>query len=168
MQTIRKSQWMRVISVTLIILGAIFVGGLTAAVIVFRTGLLPMNADRTPPVIEAKMATMALQASIAYHAKREVDPRPSIARNPAGGQEIYRDMCARCHGSAERGPTALGSSFYPPAPNLPRQRTQYNEAELFWTIKHGIRNTGMPGWGKLLSDDDIWQVVLLIKAFDVK
>jgi len=30
----------------------------------------------------------------------------------------------------------------------------------------GIRNTAMLAWGNLLSDDEIWQVVSLIRKFD--
>jgi mono/diheme cytochrome c family protein len=33
-------------------------------------------------------------------------------------------------------------------------------------VKHGIRNTAMPAWGNLLSDEEIWQVVALIRTFD--
>jgi len=28
---------------------------------------------------------------------------------------------------------------------------------------NGIRNTGMPAWGSMLSDDEIWQLVSLLK-----
>jgi len=37
---------------------------------------------------------------------------------------------------------------------------------MFWIVKHGIRNTAMPAWETLLSDDDIWQVVTLVRKFD--
>jgi mono/diheme cytochrome c family protein len=40
---------------------------------------------------------------------------------------------------------------------------EYTEAQLFWIIKHGIRNTGMPAWGELLTDDSIWQLAGLLK-----
>lgn len=43
---------------------------------------------------------------------------------------------------------------------------QYTDAELFWIIKHGIRNTGMPAWGRMLSDEDIWQIVAVLKGLD--
>jgi mono/diheme cytochrome c family protein len=44
--------------------------------------------------------------------------------------------------------------------------TEYTEAEMFWIVKHGIRNTGMPAWGKLLSDEDISQVVAMVRRLD--
>jgi mono/diheme cytochrome c family protein len=46
------------------------------------------------------------------------------------------------------------------------RRTVYTEAEVFWIVKRGIRNTGMPAFGKLLSDGDIAQLAALIKRFD--
>jgi mono/diheme cytochrome c family protein len=57
-----------------------------------------------------------------------------------------------------------GNSFYPPVPPLLGVRTPYTEGEMFWIVKHGIRNTAMPAWGNLLSDDDIWQVVAVIRG----
>jgi len=51
-------------------------------------------------------------------------------------------------------------------PHLPTSRTSYTDSEMFWVVKHGIRNTAMPAWGTLLSDDDIWQVVTLVRKFD--
>ena len=40
---------------------------------------------------------------------------------------------------------------------------RYSDAQTFWLIKHGIRNTGMPAWGSMLSDEEIWQMVSLLK-----
>ncbi|PYS29106.1 MAG: hypothetical protein DMF75_17815 [Acidobacteria bacterium] len=56
-----------------------------------------------------------------------------------------------------------GQSFYPPAPQLPAGMYRYTDSQLFWLVKHGIRNTGMPGWGSMLSDDEIRQIVSLLK-----
>jgi mono/diheme cytochrome c family protein len=39
----------------------------------------------------------------------------------------------------------------------------YSDSQLFWIIKHGIRNTGMPAWSSMLSDEEIWQLVSLLK-----
>ena len=75
-------------------------------------------------------------------------------------------MCARCHGRTAAGPTTLGASLYPPAPPLRGRRTGYTEAEVFWIVKRGIRNTGMPAFGRLLSDGDIAQLAALIERFD--
>ncbi len=40
------------------------------------------------------------------------------------------------------------------------------DSEMFWIVKHGIRNTAMPAWGNLLSDEEIWRIVTLVRKFD--
>jgi len=82
------------------------------------------------------------------------------------GAKLYRQMCSRCHGTTGEPDNTYGQSFYPPAPHLPLIRTLYTDNEMFWIVKHGIRNTAMLAWGNLLSDDEIWQIVTLIRKFD--
>ena len=79
------------------------------------------------------------------------------------GARLYRQMCSRCHGLPSESDNIYGRSFYPPAPQFPGGMPNYTDSQLFWTIKHGIRNTGMPAWGNMLSDDEIWQLVSLLK-----
>ena len=47
-----------------------------------------------------------------------------------------------------------------------KSSTRYTEAELFWIVKYGIRNTAMPAWKSLLSDENIWQVVGAVSRFE--
>jgi mono/diheme cytochrome c family protein len=75
----------------------------------------------------------------------------------------YKSTCATCHGTFNGKPSEYGQAFYPPAPTFPGELTEYNDAEVFWIIKHGIRNTGMPAWTGTLSDEEIWQVVAMLK-----
>jgi len=65
-------------------------------------------------------------------------------------------------------PSTLGASFYPPAPQLPGHPTSYNEAEVFWIVKHGIRNTAMPACRQMLSDDDIRSVAAFVKQLELQ
>jgi mono/diheme cytochrome c family protein len=70
-----------------------------------------------------------------------------------------------CHGSNGRTPTVLGRSFYPPAPDLGSPAVQqYSDAGLFVVIKRGIRNTGMPGFGNIHSDEELWGLVSYVRS----
>jgi mono/diheme cytochrome c family protein len=52
-----------------------------------------------------------------------------------------------------------------PAPaNLANTGIEWQARDLFWTIKHGLKMTGMPGWEFRLPDDDIWAIVAYIHA----
>lgn len=55
----------------------------------------------------------------------------------------------------------MSQGLYPSAPDL--ARTNLSPAEQFWTIKHGIKLTAMPAWGKTHSDELIWDMVAFIQ-----
>ena len=38
--------------------------------------------------------------------------------------------------------------------------------ENFYIIKHGVRWTAMPAWGGVMTDSEIWQVVLALSRFE--
>jgi mono/diheme cytochrome c family protein len=38
--------------------------------------------------------------------------------------------------------------------------------QTYWAVKNGIRLTGMPGFGALMSDQQLWQVSLLLDQRD--
>jgi len=145
-----------------------FAAALAAGIAVAALGLAPVNADQAPTAIEIRILGVALRSALARQAVG-VDPsRPPSTEGLANGAEIYQEMCARCHGEPGKPPSPLGASFYPPAPPLPGHRTDWSDRELFWLIKHGIRNTAMPAWGRLLSDDDVRDVAAVVKRFDAK
>jgi thiosulfate dehydrogenase len=45
------------------------------------------------------------------------------------------------------------------APDMP-------DNENFYITKHGVRMTGMPAWGKILNDDQLWQVTTFLSHMD--
>jgi mono/diheme cytochrome c family protein len=149
------------------LLGAISAYALVAAVLVSAVGLgiLPVQADVAPSRLEAAVLGTALHAVVAHRAPAGVNPVVPSEENLIQGARLYTQMCARCHGLSKESDNTLGQSFYPPAPHLPLRRTTYSQAEVFWLVKHGIRNTAMPAWGNLLVDEDIWRVAMLVGNF---
>jgi cytochrome c553 len=145
------------------------VGALTIAallvifVVIIRLGIISADADSNPPRLETYLMPKALHYSVARHAADQKNPLAVNEVNLLAAGEIYKGMCARCHSVPGGEPSVYGASFYPPAPQLSRGMSSYTDAQLFWIIKHGIRNTGMPAWGAMLSDEEIWQLVALLK-----
>ena len=150
------------------ILGAIAAYAFAALVFVSsaKLGVLPVQADVAPSPLEASLLGAALRASVARHASNDPNPMPASEQNLMAGAKLYRQMCSRCHGASKESDNSYGQSFYPPAPPLALRRPSYTDTEMFWIVKHGIRNTAMPAWGNLLSDDEIWQVVTFLRKFD--
>ena len=148
-----------------ILLGAILTLALLllSGLAVTGLGLMPVSADGPHSNLEARIMPAVLHASIVRHASGETNPVPLNEDNLKAGIDTYKAMCARCHSTPGGNPSVYGQSFYPPAPQLPAAMYPYTETELFGVIKHGIRNTGMPAWGGMLSDDEIWQIASLLK-----
>jgi mono/diheme cytochrome c family protein len=148
-----------------ILLGAVLTLALLllSALVVARLGLMPVSADGTHSRLEARIMPTVLHASIDRHASGETNPMTLNEDNLKAGVGTYKAMCARCHSTPANGPSVYGQSFYPPAPQLPEGMAQYTDSQLFWLIKHGVRNTGMPAWGGMLSDEEIWQIASLLK-----
>src|SRR6266581_4717316 len=132
------------------VLGVIAAYGGAALVLLsaVKLGVLPVQADVAPSRLEAKLLGSALHAAVARHAPSGPNPMSSSEENLIAGAKVYRDMCLRCHGGSRESDNSYGRSFYPPAPQLPLTRTSYTDSEMFWIVKHGIRNTAMPAWGK--------------------
>jgi mono/diheme cytochrome c family protein len=121
-------------------------------------GLIPTNADATPPPLERRIATSALDASMERHAQRINNPVTPTDENLIDGMKIYTMNCSLCHGTLDNKPSALEKSFYPPAPQLILDPLDDPEWHIFYAVRTGVRYTGMPAWGKAMSEQDIWKV----------
>jgi mono/diheme cytochrome c family protein len=136
---------------------------LVSGVTVMRLGLVPVNADGSHSSVEARIMPVALHASSARHAPEQTNPVQLGENSLKSAAGVYKAVCAQCHGTPSGNPNVFGQSFYPPASQLSGGLPVYTDSQLFWIIKHGIRNTGMPAWGNLLTDESIWQIVSLLK-----
>jgi len=156
----------RFLYVGLTALGGVSLIAILIGLVILKFGLVPINADQAPSNLEKKVLTLAVRASVARHSSRQSDTAAPTDDDLLAGSEIYKAMCAQCHGQLNGRASLLGGSFYPPAPQLPGHSVAYTDPELFWIVKHGIRNTSMPAWRNLLSDDDIRHVVAFLKTLD--
>lgn len=57
---------------------------------------------------------------------------------------------------------SMSAGLSPTPPNLAKH-AHTDAAEAFWVIKHGIKATGMPAWGKHMEDQYIWSVVVFLR-----
>lgn len=80
----------------------------------------------------------------------------------SGGAEHYAAMCAGCHLAPGTEETELRAGMYPEPPDLTKP-SERDPRETFWIIKHGIKMSGMPAWGKTHDDDSIWGLVAFIR-----
>jgi hypothetical protein len=61
--------------------------------------------------------------------------------------------------------TDSGRWMYPRASDLTSPAVQrYSDSELFWIVKNGIRLSGMPAFGRVESDEHIWNLVHYLRT----
>ncbi|HKN16920.1 MAG: c-type cytochrome [Terracidiphilus sp.] len=137
-------------------------GGLGLAML----GFIPTNANVSPPRLEKRIANGAVDASMERHAPHLTNPLPPTDQNFEDGMKLYTMNCAVCHGGLDNKPASLGNSFYPPAPNLVSDPPDDPEWHVFYTIRTGVRYTGMPAWDKTLSEQDIWKITSLLSHME--
>jgi len=129
-------------------------------------GFLPTTANVEPPHLEEHLAMSAVDASTDRHAPRVTNPLTPTDANLEDGMKLYTMNCALCHGGLDRKPSTLANSFYPPPPNLVTDPSDDPEWHIFYTVRTGIRYTGMPAWDKTLTEPDIWKVTMFLSHID--
>ena len=80
----------------------------------------------------------------------------------SAGAGLYNEMCTGCHLGPGVEKSEMSQGLYPPAPELARG-TDLTPAQQFWVIKHGVKLTAMPAWGKTHNDELIWDMVAFIQ-----
>jgi mono/diheme cytochrome c family protein len=91
--------------------------------------------------------------------------QPQLAATPAmihSGAEHYAALCVGCHLAPGVTKSDLRTGLYPHPPNLAQEDLQESR-RTFWIIKHGIKMSAMPAWGKTLDDAAIWDVVAFVR-----
>lgn len=129
-------------------------------------GLFPTTANVPPPALERHLAMGAVDASMERHAPRISNPLTPNDANLIDGMKLYTMNCALCHGGLDRKPSTLSTSFYPPPPNLISDPPDDPEWHIFYTIRTGVRYTGMPSWDKTLAQQDMWKITMFLSHMD--
>jgi mono/diheme cytochrome c family protein len=152
----------------IMIVGLVVVIGLLAGWFGFSN--FNLAAIPEPGGKETALATRAKHLLIARASREGIPPRPKDrAASAAQGDKLYAINCSLCHGEDGRATSPMGRWMYPRAADLSSPQTQsYSDEQLFWVVKNGIRLSGMPGFGKLETDEHIWNVVDHLRTLPIK
>ena len=111
------------------------------------------------------LQTMAARQSVTLRSATMETPDladPALVRRGAGHYDM---VCAQCHGSPAGPSEQFAADIVPEPPRLMEQMEHWRPAaRVFWTVKHGIRQSAMPAWPSGLRDDEVWSVVAFIEA----
>lgn len=142
----------------LIFLGALgIVGG-----IVMVSGAAPIGASSGHWPITEKILSFAMERSMNTYALFVDSPPEFDRRMVLRGAGHFEFQCRFCHGATEEG-HFQGQLTTPRSPFLPPEMDQWSDKELFRILKHGVKFTGMPAWGDLKRDDEVWSMVAFLR-----
>jgi mono/diheme cytochrome c family protein len=121
-------------------------------------GMSPFAASNGGPLDDEEIdAIVAFLRAWEENPPVEVPPEVVTGPVPLHAPEIFRDICARCHGPAGEGglgPTLRGSEF----------TARYNDQQLNDVINLGHEATPMIAWGEILTAEQIRELVTYIRS----
>jgi mono/diheme cytochrome c family protein len=99
--------------------------------------------------------------------KARQNPLPLTEGNINAAKAIYSDKCANCHGDTGKGDGSDAMMYDPPPADLTdaAKMSKVTDGEIFYQISEGRKP--MPSFKKKLTEEQRWQLVLLVRSFAV-
>jgi mono/diheme cytochrome c family protein len=119
---------------------------------------------KPPGAFETRVVTSAKHHFFVGN-KKEKNPIASTPETIADGKEAFSHYCVACHGNdGQNTGVPFADRISPPIPSLASRDVQdYTDGQLKWVIDNGIFPSGMPGSKGILSDDEIWSIVVYLR-----
>jgi len=103
--------------------------------------------------------------SVPLEAKMRKNPLPASDANLNAAKPVYNEYCANCHGDSGKG-DGSDAMMYDPSPSDLTDAKHMNsltDGEIFYQITQGRKP--MPSFRKKLTEDQRWQLVILVRSF---
>ena len=142
------------------VLAILAVGGFLLA----ASGIVPIKASSGHWGITQWFLNFSMQRSVSFHTiGKEAPPLddPELVLKGAGH---YETGCRPCHGSPRLHRPRIAAAMTAHPPYLPPEISKWEDEELFYIVKHGVKFTGMPAWPAQHRDDEVWAVVAFLRA----
>lgn len=166
--SVLEGNGMKIIKLLLVL----FVLAIGSAATVMYSGIVNVAADEPHSDLVYWLLEETRENSIRNAAKNIKVPDLSDPELLLTGGTDYEFMCASCHLKPGQSESDMSLGLYPAPPNLAISSKTHAGHEHgddddaarrnFWIIKHGIKASGMPAWGKTHDDQRIWAMVAFI------
>tara|TARA_R110002167_G_scaffold124000_5_gene303203 strand:+ start:6131 stop:6664 length:534 start_codon:yes stop_codon:yes gene_type:complete len=160
---------MKVLKVLLLLIAL----GVGAVSTIMYSGIVDVAADEPHGDLVYWLLEETRKNSIQKAAQNIEVPDLSDPELLLTGGADYELMCSSCHLKPGQSESDMSLGLYPVPPNLAVSNDNHEghqhgddkqaDRNSFWVIKHGIKASGMPAWGKTHDDQRIWAMVAFIK-----
>jgi mono/diheme cytochrome c family protein len=137
----------------------------TLIVALVCTTLVLAGCRVTPPGRAETAVIQWTKHNITVKGTHDKNPIPATAENIEAGKQVFASYCIVCHGrDGQNTGVPFANSISPPIPSLASVDIQrYTDGQLRWIIENGISPSGMPASRGILSDDDIWTIIVYLR-----
>jgi mono/diheme cytochrome c family protein len=117
-----------------------------------------------PGAFEARILTTAKHHMFVGN-ENQKNPLQPTSPTVAEGKEAFSHYCVACHGmDGQNTGVPFVQRMSPPVPSLASSEVQsYTDGQLKWVIDFGISPSGMPGSKGILTDEEIWSIVVFLR-----
>lgn len=139
-----------------------------ALYVYFLSGRAPVAASDPPLPLERLYAGTAINARMNREMPKSV-PLQADTATYLTGSDIYKHYCGGCHGLLNRPESPIAKGMSPPPPQLLEPDSMVTDdppGETFWKVKNGIRLSGMPSFQATLTEEQMWQVSVMLANAD--
>lgn len=150
----------------IILLGVLGIAGVAT---VMYSGVVDVAADEPHGDLVYWLLEQTRENSIAAASKNIEVPDLSDPDLLLSGGSDYQFMCSTCHLAPGQTESDMSVGLYPAPPNLTVSHEEHDAdakqqaQRYYWVIKHGIKASGMPAWGKTHDDKRIWGMVAFLQ-----
>src|ERR1700733_13279127 len=145
-----------------LVIAATLVAFAIGALVFVGSGFYNIGADDHNTKIVLAIIEQLRERSIAVRARAIAPPNLEDPMRIGAGAERYAALCVGCHLAPGVTKADIRAGLYPHPPNLAQEDTR-DAQRAFWTVKHGIKMSAMPAWGKTLDDAEIWDLVAFVR-----
>ncbi len=142
--------------------GVFLVAAVAASALFVWSGAYNFAADEPHTAAVGSLLETMRERSIETRARTVAMPDLGDEKRIVQGAGNYNAMCVGCHLAPGMSETELSKGLYPAPPNLSKEKVGPEHA--FWVIKHGIKASGMPAWGKSMSDEYVWNMASFLQV----
>ncbi len=119
---------------------------------------------RPPGRLERAVAA-EIKRRLTVGGKSDRNPLAASEENVRRGRKAFSSYCVACHGlDGQNTGVPFAEAMSPPVPPLSSPEVQaYTDGQLKWVIENGVFPSGMPASRGILSDEEMWRIVLYIR-----